>query len=489
MDLLVTGATLLTMRGERLGIVDDGAVGVRDGRVDFVGPAADPDAPDPAAADEVVDASGCVVLPGLVDAHAHTGLTLLRGAAQDVPEIEWMNRALGPLAAHATDEDRVAGARLGVMEAVRSGATTVCEYAGDVGRLVEDVYRPLGVHVVAVETINEVPDDRADLGPRDRYPFDREQGEAALARADALFEDHGDDPLVTPAYGPQALDMVSPDLLETVFEHAREREDTGTTRGGDAGPRVHMHVAQGERERLQIKERYGADASTVSVLDELGVLGDRLVAVHCHDASPAERARLAASGASFVGCPSSIAAIDGVVPPVAETLGHGVDVGLGTDQAPGPGHHDVLREARTAATLSKVDATDPTALTAARALRLVTVEGARALGVADEVGTLAAGTRADLVVADPSDLGVAPTVDAPLHTAVPNLVYGSGGRCVRDVFVAGEAVIRDGAFVDADPDAVVEKAGRHARELFDRATGDWRAAASELVARVDEGWL
>ncbi|WP_049979655.1 amidohydrolase family protein [Halolamina rubra] len=476
MDTLVTGGTLLTMRGDRLGVVDDGAVGIEDGRIGYVGPAAE--APAPSDADEVVDASGAVVMPGLVNAHTHTAHTLLRGGAQDVPEIEWMNRALGPLSAHTDEADRVAGARLGVLEAVRGGATTIAEYASEVGTLVEEVYRPLGVAVVAVETINEVPDERDDLGPRELYPFEREQGDRALARADRLFERFGDDPLVTPAYGPQALDMVSPDLLQTVQSHAHER-----------GAKLHVHTAQGEREAIQIEERYGDDASTVSVLDELGIVDDSLVAVHCHGATPAERRRLAEGGAAMLGCPSSIAAIDGIVPPVAEFREYGAPVGIGTDQAPGPGHHSTLREARTAATLSKVEQADPTALTAPEALRIATVGGAEALGIADEVGTLAAGTRADLIVVDTDRLSTAPAVESPLHTAVPNLVYSTTGREVRDVFVAGEALLRDGAFVDADPAAAVDEATERAAALYERASDDWRGADSALVDAVDDGWL
>ena len=475
MDTLVRNATLLTMRGDRLDIVDSGAVAIDGDRISYVGPAAD--APEPSDAG-VIDAEGGVVMPGLVNAHTHMAHTLLRGAAQDVPEIEWMNRALGPLAAHTDEVDRIAGARLGAMEAVRAGATTICEYASDMGTLVEAVYQPLGVGVVAVETINEVPDERDDLGPRELYPFDREQGERALARADRLFDDFGDDPLVTPAYGPQALDMVSAGLLETVHEHARER-----------GAALHLHTAQGEREALQIEERYGADESTVSVLEELGVVDDSFVAVHCHGATPDERRRLAEGGASMLGCPSSIAAIDGVVPPVAEFREYGASVGIGTDQAPGPGHHSMFREARTAATLSKVERTDPTALTAPEALRLATVEGAAALGIDDEVGTLEEGTRADLLVVDTDRLSTAPAVDSPLHTAVPNLVYATTGREVRDVLVAGESIVREGAFVDADPEAAVAEATERAEALYERASDDWRAAGSALVDAVDDGWL
>ncbi|MEF8802167.1 MAG: amidohydrolase family protein [Halolamina sp.] len=475
MDRLVTGGTLLTMRGDQLGIVDDGAVAIEDGRITYVGEATE--APDPDSTD-IVDAEGGVIMPGLVNAHAHTSHTLLRGGAQDVPEIEWMNRALGPLSAQADEADRVAGARLGVLEAVRGGATTLCEYAGEVGTLVAEVYQPLGVGVVAVETINEVPDDRSDLGPRDLYPFDRDQGETALARADNLFEQFGDDPLVTPAYGPQALDMVSPELLETVQRHAEERDT-----------KLHLHTAQGEREAIQIEERYGADESTVSVLDELGIVDDSLVAVHCHGATPAERERLASGGAAMLGCPSSISAIDGIVPPVAEFREYGAAVGIGTDQAPGPGHHSMFREARTAATLSKVEHTDPTALPAWAALRMATVGGARALGIDDEVGTLEEGTRADLIVVETDRLSTAPVVDSPLHTAVPNLVYSTTGREVRDSFVAGDAVLRDGTFVDADPDAAVAVATERANALYERASENWRQADSELVDAVDAGWL
>jgi 5-methylthioadenosine/S-adenosylhomocysteine deaminase len=405
-----------------------------------------------------------------------------------------MNRALGPLANHVTPDDEIVRARLGVLEAVRAGVTTVAEYAGEVGGLVEEVYRPLGVGVVAVETINEVPDDRSDLGPRETYPFDREQGRAALARAEALFERYADDPLVEPAYGPQALDMVSPDLLTEICQRAREPGQHGDPerdgeRGQDGGRDVHVHVAQGEREQLQIEERYGSDETTVSVLDDLGALDDFLVAVHCHGTTPGERQRLVEQDARMVACPSSIGMIDGEVLPVADFVERGGVAGVGTDQAPGPGHHDLLREARTASLLSKVEGSDPTALPAWKALRLATGEGAKALGIADRVGTLEAGKRADLVTIDCEALGVSPTVSRPFHTAVPNLVHSTTGREVRDVFVAGEPVLRDGAFVEADPEATIAEAQERATRIFADAEDDWREADSELVARADDGWL
>jgi 5-methylthioadenosine/S-adenosylhomocysteine deaminase len=347
-----------------------------------------------------------------------------------------------------------------------------------VGDLIEAAHRPLGVRTVAVETINEVREDRSDLGPRELYEFDRERGRAALDRANALADRLGDDPLVTPMYGPQALDMISPDLLETVAADARERD-----------ARVHMHVAQGEREAIQIEERYGADETTVSALDDLGLLGPDLVAAHCHGTTGSERERLVEAGANMVGCPSSIAAIDGIVPPMADYRARGGTVGLGTDQAPGPGHHEMLRETRTAAVLSKTDAADPTAMPSWAALALATVGGARALGIDDRVGSLETGTAADLITVDLTAPATAPAVERPFHTAIPNLVHAATGREVRDVFVAGERVVADGGLRTADADAIVAEARERAVDLFDRASEDWRAAGSELVEHADAGRL
>jgi 5-methylthioadenosine/S-adenosylhomocysteine deaminase len=474
MELAITNALVITLDGSRggVGIVEDGAVGVTRSEITFVGPTGGLDASDAA---RVIDADGAALLPGLVDAHVHTPLALLRGGAQDLPEIEWMDQGLEPLARHMDERDRIAGSRLGVLEAIRSGVTTFGEFTQGVERLVEEVYGPVGLRVAAAETINEVVAD-GDRGPSEPYALDRERSEAAFERAEALFERYGDDLLVNPMYGPQALDMVSPELLERVRRRADERDAS-----------IHVHVAQGERERLQVRARYGPDASTVDVLEDRGLLSERLIAVHCHGATHEERERISDSGARMIGCPSSIAAIDGVVPPVVEFLKAGTPVGLGTDQAPGPGGHDLLRELRTASLLSKVDRGDPTSLPAWEALRLGTLGGARALGLADRVGTVEVGKRADLAVIPLDTPSVAPAVDAPFHTAVANLVYG--GSRAETVIVDGRPVLLDGEFTTLDERAVVEDATERARALFERASDDWREAGSKLVSDAEAGRL
>jgi 5-methylthioadenosine/S-adenosylhomocysteine deaminase len=481
MDTLVTNTLLLTMDPEvpgatgDLGIVDNGAIGWADGELTYVGPMADVETAD---ADRVVDGDGCLTLPGFVNAHVHGRQSLLRGAAQDVPEIEWMTRVLGPISGHMTAEDGVVGAKITAIEALLSGTTTLGEYAGEVAELVDKVYKPLGLRVAATETIHAVPDDRSDIAPDETYPFNRDAANEAITRTENLFDRFDDDRFVRPAYGPQALDMIPLDLLESITEQARTHDRT-----------VHMHVAQGERERRQIAARYGDGATTVGVLDDEGLLGTHLLAAHLHGATPHERERLADAGVRMVGCPSSITAIDGTVPPIVEYHEHGGTVGLGTDQAPGPGGHNALREARTAAMLVKADRSDPTALDAAGAIELATIGGARALGIADSTGSLSPGKRADVVICDMEQASVAPMVETPFHTAIPNLVYGTSGNEIRDVFIDGVQRVSDGSIVGLNVNDVVNDANKRAKRVFEDAEADWRAAESSLVTAVDNGRL
>ncbi len=475
MDLAITNTQALTMTGDGVGPIDDAAIGIDDGELVYVGP---DDQFDSERAETVLDGSDHLVIPGLVDAHSHMRLTILRGGAQDVPEIEWMNRALAPLARHLDEADQTLGAKLGAVEAVCAGATTICEYAGNVETLVENVYDPLGVRVVASETINEIADDRDGLGPRTLPTFDPALGESALERTEQLFDRYADTDRISITYGPQAVDMVSQETLEEVAKRSE-------THNRD----VHMHVAQGERERLQVEERYGPETSSVSVLSELGLVNDRLIAAHLHDATPEERTRLADAGVRMVGCPSSIGAIDGVVPPVLEYAEHGGTVGLGTDQAPGTGRHDVLREARTAAILTKCDRGDPRALPAWQALRLATLGGARALGIDDRVGSIEEGKRADLALVTLDAMAMAPVVETPFHTAVSNLVHSAVGTAVETVLVDGEFLVRDGEFLAVDVPSLVQEVTDRGRSVFDRASEDWRTAGSVLVDDADSGRL
>ena len=465
---------LLTMQGRGLGIVENGTLAIENDSIVYAGPS---DRFDASGASVTIDGSHHVTMPGLVNTHFHSAMTLLRGGAQDMPEIEWMNRGVGPLGAHVNDDDSLVGSKLAVVEGLRSGTTTFAEYGANVARLVENVYQPFGVRVVATETINEISPNRAHLKPTDLYEFDPSKGEAALGQAERLFDSFRGEDLVTCMYGPQALDMVSVELLSRIRDRAVSR-----------GAGMHLHLAQGGRERLQIQGRYGDDASTVSVMREHDLLGDFLIAAHCHDTDEAERESMADAKVRMASCQSSISMIDGIVPPLSHYVEDlGGTAGLGTDQAPGPGNHNMFREMRTASLLAKVIHRDPTRLPAWKALELATIGGARVLGLDDTIGSLEAGKRADVITVNLRHPNLSPTVSQPFRNFVPNLVYSASGAEIDNVFINGRRVMADGRLTFVDESDLMAEADERAARIFASAESDWRRAGSMLVQHVDHG--
>ncbi|MGQ9723237.1 MAG: amidohydrolase family protein [Candidatus Jordarchaeum sp.] len=475
MDIAVVNTWLITFQGKNLGIIENGALGVENGKISYVGSM---EGFNYKKADIVIDATNHVTMPGLINAHTHTALTLLRGGAQDMPEIEWMNKGLLPLAMHMTPEDFVLGSKLGVLEGLKTGTTTFAEYTVNVTDTVENLYLPLGIRIVATEMINEVGYSRAPLKPTDLYEFDHSKGENELKRANELFRKFRSQEMVSCMYGPQALDMISLDLLKTIKEQAIEQN-----------AKIHMHVAQGERERLQITGRYGKNKSTVKVLHKNGMLGSFLLAAHCHDTDEKERELMAKEKVSMVVCPSAIAMIDGIVPPVGHYIEIGGDAGLGTDQAPGPGHHNLFQEMRTASILTKTLHRDPTALPAWKALQLATIGGAKTLGIDKKVGTLEVGKQADIITINLGYLHLTPIVAQPFKNFIPNLVHSTNGTEVDNVIINGKVIMRESKFLDIDEQTIIKEANIRAKRIFESATEDWKKANSKLVKDVQNGWL
>ncbi len=475
MDIAIINTWLLTFQGDNLGIIQDGALGIEDGKISYVGST---DGFNYKEADRIIEGTDHVAMPGLINGHIHTPLTLLRGGAQDLPEIEWMNKGILPLAMHMTLEDLICGSKLGVLEGLRTGTTTFAEYTINAVDILEKVYLPWQVRVVATEMINEVGFGRTHLKPIDLYEFDRSKGENELKRAQELFQKFRSEELVTCMYGPQALDMVSLDLLKTIKEQAIEQ---------NAG--IHMHVAQGQRERLQITGRYGKNASTVKVLHKNGLLGPFLLAAHCHDTNEKERELMVKEGVKMVACPSAIGMIDGIVPPVGHYVELGGSAGLGTDQAAGPGSHNLFREMRTASLLTKTLHRDPTVLPAWKALQLATIGGAKILGIASKVGSLEVGKQADVITLNLRHLHLTPTVSRPFRNFIPNLVYSTNGTEVDNVIINGKVILSKGKFVNIDEQAIIEEANIRAKRIFESASEDWKKANSKLVKYTQEGWL
>jgi len=474
-EFAIINTKLLTFQGNNLGIIDDGGLGFKEGEISFVGKMDDFHYH---SAEKVIDGSRHVTMPGLINAHTHTGLTLLRGGAQDLPEIEWMNKGLGPITRHMTSEDFIVGSKLGVVEGLMSGTTTFCEYASNVEKLVEEVYLPFNTRVVATETINEISPKRDHLKPTDLYEFDREKGERAFKQAVQLVSKYKNTELVTSMFGPQALDMISLEFLQIIKDEAIKRE-TG----------LHMHVAQGERERLQIKGRYGNDITTVKVLEKNRFLDENLIAAHCHDTTIQERELLVKQGVKIVCCPNSISMIDGIVPPVGHFVSLGGKVGLGSDQAPGPGLHNMFSEMRSISQLTKTMHKDPTLLPAWEVLQLGTKGGAQILGLNNKIGSLEVGKQADIIMINHTRPNLSPVVTKPFRTYIPNIVYSATGYEVENVFIQGKEIIVNKNFVSIDVEELVKEANKRAEKIFNDAIDDWKQAGSKLIEHVERGFL
>ncbi|MFP4589434.1 MAG: amidohydrolase family protein [Candidatus Acetothermia bacterium] len=274
--------------------------------------------------------------------------------------------------------------------------------------------------------------------------------------------------------GPQCADMVLLPLLERVFNYAEQKDLL-----------VHMHVAQGERERGQMEKRYGQ--STVPFLKEKNFLSGRLLAAHCHDTTKAELRTLAESETRMVSCPTSIAMIDGVVPPLAEYLSLGGKAALGTDQAAGNNNQSILAELKTAALLNKVKHQDPTALKAWQILRLATIEGAEVLGIDGLVSSIERGKKADLVLFDLSQPTLVPKLENPVLNVAHNIVYAARGNEVETVIIDGNIVKRDHEIIALDADHVLSDAQKAAENLSREGVAQYLAANSEMVKDSRKG--
>lgn len=475
LDLGIIDTWLITFQGDSLGIIENGAIGINGNKISYVGPTK---GFDHKSCNKIIDGTNHVTMPGLVNAHIHTGSTILRGGAQDMPEIEWMNKGIGPIGIHLKPEDTIIGSKLGVLEGLRSGTTTFAEYAGNVRNLVDNTYLPFNTRVVATETINEVSRNRGHMKPTDIYEFDRTKGEESFNKAKDLFKKYKNEELVTCMFGPQALDMISLELLKAIQNEAESLQS-----------KVHMHVAQGQREHLQIQGRYGKDSSTVKILAKNELLTDSLIAAHCHGSDPSERELMVKQGVNMVGCPSSISLIDGIVPPIEHYLSLGGKVGIGSDQAPGPGLHNMFTEMRTICAVTKTMLKDPTALPAWEVLKIGTKGGATILGLEDKIGSLEEGKLADIITVNLERPNLTPIVSKPFHNFVPNLVYSATGYEVDNVIINGKEVMLNNEFVSINQDEIIKEANKRAQRVFAEAEDDWIKAGSQLVSAVKKGLL
>ncbi|MDQ1525092.1 MAG: 5-methylthioadenosine/S-adenosylhomocysteine deaminase [Pyrinomonadaceae bacterium] len=440
-SILIKGGAIITLdAGDR---ILTGDVLIRDGRIASIGETvAD------GAADEVIDARGAVVLPGFVQTHIHLCQTLFRGAADDLPLIDWLKRRVWPLEAAHTAASVRASARLGVAEMIKGGTTSALtmetvNHTAEVFRVVEET----GFRA----TVGKCMMDAGDDVPAELF----EQTDDSIRESLALLEEwHGRaSGRVRACFAPRFAVSCTRELLEQVARLSRER-----------GVLVHTHASE-NRTEIEMVER-ATGQRNIAYLSSLGLAAPHVALAHCVHLNADELDILARTGTHVLHCPSSNLKLGSGVAPIVEMLARGVSVSLGADGAPCNNRLDMFTEMRTAALLQKVTH-GADALPARRVLRMATIDGARALGLEAETGTLEVGKRADVIVVALDRLHLTPRPDI-----VSAVVYAAEAVDVRTVVIDGQVVMRERELTTVSEREVIEEATEQARQLFQRARLD-----------------
>lgn len=429
-------------------VIADGALVMEDGKILWVGERTACPWPDERM-EALVDGGGNLLMPGIVNAHTHTVYFLARGLGMDRDLKDWLEEATWPYLAVIEPEDAYRGAYLGYLENMRSGVTC----------LVDNFYMPAARKENADAVLRAMRDTgiRGVLArgyhdtPFNVPPVFLEEGEEVAQEYARLLEawQGGNGGRIRLWMSPVNLLYCSPQSVKRVYEV-----------GKAYGVGIHTHVAEARFEVEEIQKRYGK--TFLEMFAELGVLDNNFHSVHSVWLSEREMELLAEAGGSVMFNPASNMLLASGIAPVETMREKGVRVALGTD-APN-NNQDMLESMKLAALLPRMERHNPLAVSSGHALRMATIEGARALGMEGEIGSLEAGKQADLVLVNMHSLH-----NVPIHDPVANLVYAANQSDVSDVWLAGERVLENGAFTRLDEAGAIEQVEQNRETLARRA--------------------
>ncbi|MEF3081469.1 TRZ/ATZ family hydrolase [Luteimonas sp. SMYT11W] len=424
-DLLIEAAHVVPVEPHAV-VLDDHAVAVDRGVIVAVLPIAE--ARQRFAPAETVSRPHSALLPGLVNAHTHNPMTLLRGIADDLPLKVWLQEHIWPIEGAVIGPEFVAdGLTLALAEMIRGGTTCVNEnyFFPDVQAA---VYKRHGFRARVGLPVIDFP--TAWASSDDEY----------FERAGEVHDQWRDDPLISMAFAPHAPYTVN----DANFERVRMLAD-------QLDLPVHLHLHETAQEVQQSIDTHGQ--RPIARLDRLGLVNDRLIAVHMTQLTDAEIHLCAERGVSVVHCPESNLKLASGFCPACALERAGVNLAIGTDGVASNNDLDMFGETRTAAILAKAVANDAAGFDAFTALRAATLGGAKAVGFGDRIGSIAPGKQADLICVD-----LSPIETQPLHHVVSQLVYATGRQQVGDVWIAGQPKLQARTLVGFDLDAITANA-------------------------------
>ncbi|PYV57659.1 MAG: amidohydrolase [Acidobacteria bacterium] len=432
-DLIIAGGTVVSMDAKR-SIQDDAAIAIKGDTIVAIGRREQIAAHYQSA--QTLDATGKLILPGFINGHTHVPMTLFRGLHDDVTLNDWLYKYIFPAEAKNVNEDFVRwGTRLAAAEQIRSGVTTFADMYYFEDAVAEET-KAAGMRGVLGETWIDFP-----------APDNKSEAEM-LAYTEKFLRKWQGDPLIHAAPAPHSIYTCSQKTLQDSAALARKYKAP-----------ILIHVAEMKKEWDDSRTKNGM--SPVQYLDKLGVLGPEVVAAHCIFVDEADRKTLAARGVGCVHNPSSNMMIASGVSPVPEMLAAGVAVGLGTDGPAGSNNDlDVMEEIDLAAKLAKVTKNNPLALNARAVVEMATVQGARALHLESEIGSLEAGKKADIVVIDLN----APNA-VPVYDIYSQIAYSLKASDVNTVVIGGRVVMRERKLLTVDEQAAVAKAREYGKSV------------------------
>jgi len=432
-DLLITGGIVVSMDGPR-SIQDDGAVAIIGDTIVAVGPRTEIEAK--YTAHQTIDAKNKLILPGFINGHTHVPMTLFRGIHDDVTLNDWLYKYIFPAEAKNVTEEFVRwGTRLAAAEQIRSGVTTFADMYYFEDAVAEET-KAAGMRGVLGETFIDFP------AP------DNKTNAAMLAYTEKFLQRWQGDPLIHAAVAPHSIYTCSQKTLQDSSALARKYHAP-----------ILIHTAEMKKEWDDSLKQNGM--SPVQYLDKIGLLGPDVVSAHCIFVDEADRRTLAQRHVGCVHNPSSNMMIASGVAPVPEMLAAGIAVGLGTDGPAGSNNDlDLMEEIDLAAKLAKITKMDPLAINAKAVVEMATIDGARALHLEKEIGSLENGKKADLILISLDEPNA-----VPMYDVYAQLAYALKASDVETVIIGGRVVMRDRKLLTVNEQEAIAKAREYKKKI------------------------